>query len=760
VGSVLWVPGQNAVVRVTAVQASPSAGTTTVTLQAPVQLAALPSLTQGSATLASGPVALTPANVSTFVLGYWWNGSDLDAFLLDKGWDPDTVCRLAGALQAQAAAPQASNVVLAFQQQLGFFGRTATASSYYQVTAVSSNNATPPTYTENAFSSNLTWTPQAGSVALSWAAWTPPSGSTLAHYNVYRSYGPGAPPGPSGGALLGSVPAGTTTYSDNFAGWSDTGGRNVRDIWTSSGGASYTSQSPPVDVVLEQRVPGLLPNSTLVVNDPSQPTGSPSTFAYTIAGAVDASVSGYGTTLTTTGLTLASSDKTVKLLARNSTAWVQSRPLQLTSTVPSPTTPLQGSSTVTLNGLCLGLATGQLVMLSGPRADAPSLVATELLTLAGVVHSGGYTQLTFTTQLQYSYVLASATLSANVAPATHGQTSAGEIIGSGDGTQANQTFTLARTGLTFVATPSGPATTLGVEVSDVAWQEVPSLEGQTPHATVYTVRLDDTGHVGITFGDGVNGARLPTGQENVAATYRTGTGVAGDVGAGSLTLLLNRPFGVRGVSNPLPAAGGVDPETLDEARANAPRRMRTLGRIVSLSDYEDFAITFPGIAKAHAGTLSNGVTTVVVLTVAGVGGVELDSTSAVWQGLHGAILAAGDPRVTVQINAYQPAFFGLAATLAAAAGQDPAALSAAALAALVAAFSFDQRDFAEGVAAAEVIAQIQRVPGVLGVTLTQLFRTDASSPPASPPPQLLSAADGELLLLSAIRATLTVEVPS
>jgi hypothetical protein len=58
--------------------------------------------------------------------------------------------------------------------------------------------------------------------------------------------------------------------------------------------------------------------------------------------------------------------------------------------------------------------------------------------------------------------------------------------------------------------------------------------------------------------------------------------------------------GLKSVTNPAGAAGGADPESLDQARTNAPNTVRTFGRIVSLRDFEDAAREFAGVAKAHS----------------------------------------------------------------------------------------------------------------------------------------------------------------
>ena len=53
-----------------------------------------------------------------------------------------------------------------------------------------------------------------------------------------------------------------------------------------------------------------------------------------------------------------------------------------------------------------------------------------------------------------------------------------------------------------------------------------SFYGQPTNAQVFVLREDDQGQTHVTFGDGVNGALLPTGTNNIVATYRYGAGAA------------------------------------------------------------------------------------------------------------------------------------------------------------------------------------------------------------------------------------------
>ncbi|MBA4181545.1 MAG: putative baseplate assembly protein [Anaerolinea sp.] len=72
--------------------------------------------------------------------------------------------------------------------------------------------------------------------------------------------------------------------------------------------------------------------------------------------------------------------------------------------------------------------------------------------------------------------------------------------------------------------------------------------------------------------------------------YRFGGGVEGNVGANTLTVLRSSIPYIARVTNRQPAAGGLDPETLDAAKMRAPAALRSQNRAVSASDYEFLAM--------------------------------------------------------------------------------------------------------------------------------------------------------------------------
>jgi hypothetical protein len=345
-----------------------------------------------------------------------------------------------------------------------------------------------------------------------------------------------------------------------------------------------------------------------------------------------------------------------------------------------------------------------------------------------IVSDNGRTSITLSAAVRNCYDRTSLTINANVALATHGET-VQEVFGAGDASQPYQSFVLKQSPLTFVsaATPSGGKSTLDVRVNELLWQEVPSLFGAGPRDRVYISRRSDDGKTTVEFGDGATGARVPTGRDNVRARYRKGIGLAGLVKAGQLSQLMSRPLGVKNAVNPENATDARDPDTLADARRNAPLTVRTLDRTVSLLDYEDFARAFGEIAKALATWFWDGQARRVFITVAGANGAEVKAESETMTNLITAITNAGDPFVSFSVRSYRPVTFRLLAQVKV---DEPTYLRKDVLAAVDKSlrdrFSFDAREFAQGVALSEVIAVMQDVAGVVGVNVTQLYRSDSA----------------------------------
>ncbi|WP_230971487.1 putative baseplate assembly protein [Nitrogeniibacter aestuarii] len=341
-----------------------------------------------------------------------------------------------------------------------------------------------------------------------------------------------------------------------------------------------------------------------------------------------------------------------------------------------------------------------------------------------VEHDRDRTTLSLTEATTHVYVRLGTAVNANVAPATHGER-VEALLGDGDGAQANQRFMLNQAPLTYVsaATPSGRASTLEVRVNDILWEEADTLYNADAKAHRFETAQDDGGVTTIRFGDGIEGARLPGGSSNVRASYRKGIGVAGNVGDGKLTTLLSRPPGVSDVVNPSPATGGEDPETLDQARDNAPLTVLTLDRAVSIVDYTNFARAFAGIDKAHALWIPSGPARGVFVTVAGIEGASVPSTSATYGSLLDALGTYGDPLMPIRLADYRDARFQTRVAVLVDAAFEQQSVLDSVTETLSTHFAFARREFGQTVSIDEVAAVAQGVSGVVAVHVVTLHST-------------------------------------
>lgn len=126
--------------------------------------------------------------------------------------------------------------------------------------------------------------------------------------------------------------------------------------------------------------------------------------------------------------------------------------------------------------------------------------------------------------------------------------------------------------------------------------DVPATEAG-PDARVYLV---DPESGTLAFGDGRRAAIPPAGSAAVARSYRYGGGSAGNVEAEQVTSLQSSLPGIRGVTNPHPAVGGLNAQTAEEAAQGAPQWLRRRERAVTADDFEAAAKEIGGVVRAVA----------------------------------------------------------------------------------------------------------------------------------------------------------------
>jgi hypothetical protein len=208
------------------------------------------------------------------------------------------------------------------------------------------------------------------------------------------------------------------------------------------------------------------------------------------------------------------------------------------------------------------------------------------------------------------------TIFGNLVDASQGKEEREAVLGNGDSRQAFQTFPLPKPHLTYFLASDGfppQAPELDVFVNGRLWTRVDAFFGHDAKDEIYVVREDDAGLSFVQFGDGEMGARLPSGVQNVTARYRTGVGAHGPIKPGATPSASERPDGFDRVTLAGIVSGGADPEPADKAREAAPGKVQSLGRLVSIRDYETETLAIPGVTTAAAAwDLHQGVPAVIL----------------------------------------------------------------------------------------------------------------------------------------------------
>lgn len=188
--------------------------------------------------------------------------------------------------------------------------------------------------------------------------------------------------------------------------------------------------------------------------------------------------------------------------------------------------------------------------------------------------------------------------------AHHAVTQKNEILGESDGTPG-QEFRLAhapvlarnaRRDYMVVAVPGEPEET---------WQEVADFADSGPADRHFTLdSLDGVVTVGpaLPQPDGsirCFGATPPAGSTLCFSRYQYGGGVIGNVPMHELKVLKTSMPYVARVTNWEAAEGGMDAQSLEDAKLRAPKVLRTRTRAMSADDYEYLACEVQDVARAY-----------------------------------------------------------------------------------------------------------------------------------------------------------------
>jgi len=101
--------------------------------------------------------------------------------------------------------------------------------------------------------------------------------------------------------------------------------------------------------------------------------------------------------------------------------------------------------------------------------------------------------------------------------------------------------------------------------------------------------------------------------------------VRGNVGAEALGHVVSNDNGIVGVRNPMPASGGVEPESIEHVRQSAPSAFCTQERAVTPEDYARIVERHPEVQRAAATARWTGSWRTFFVTVDRLGGLEVDA---------------------------------------------------------------------------------------------------------------------------------------
>ncbi|MEH6404988.1 MAG: putative baseplate assembly protein [Sneathiella sp.] len=156
-------------------------------------------------------------------------------------------------------------------------------------------------------------------------------------------------------------------------------------------------------------------------------------------------------------------------------------------------------------------------------------------------------------------------------------------------------------------------------VGDKNWNSRRDLLQSISSDTHFVLEIERDQSSFIRFGDNSNGLR-PASGTSFTADYRIGNGTTGNIGADAIHHLVTNQGSIEGVRNPMPASGGINPESMEEVRRSAPYAYRRQERAVTAEDYADIARRHPDVQRAAATFRWNGHGHTVFISVDRFGG--------------------------------------------------------------------------------------------------------------------------------------------
>ncbi|MDT8297378.1 MAG: baseplate J/gp47 family protein [Spirochaetaceae bacterium] len=279
----------------------------------------------------------------------------------------------------------------------------------------------------------------------------------------------------------------------------------------------------------------------------------------------------------------------------------------------------------------------------------------------------------------------------------------------------NQSFPISGTNIAQGA--------IRITIQNQDWTEVLHFQESGEDSRHFQIDTDSLDRTRIFFGDGLRGRVPPPGAE-ITVEYLETLGAGGNLGSDLVSELLSPVYldgeqVVLSVTNPVPATGGADRESLEHARKQAPAEVRSLWKAVTKDDYQALTEGFPGVAKSQVLDVNdcrNIRYYQVNLAVAPDGG---GPPSAL---LKQDLIAFLESRkvITIEINLFDPVYrpVNVDAEVYAYVGEDLDLIRSRTEQALDEFFAFERMDFGVPVRFSDLVAVLD---GVRGVSHVQMY---------------------------------------
>ena len=194
-------------------------------------------------------------------------------------------------------------------------------------------------------------------------------------------------------------------------------------------------------------------------------------------------------------------------------------------------------------------------------------------------------------------------LRGNIITAYRGESVKQEVLGSTDSGTASNRFKFKKQPLSWIEDSTnalGARPLLELYVNGVLWNRVDSLFTAKPNDRVYIIETDEKGDSWVRFGDGIRGERPASGVNNIVADYYFGAGAAKPP-AGSIHSIAKGAKGLKAVYGATRAKGGRDIESPESIKAHASSSVLTLGRAVSIQDFDALTRSYTGVLSVSSG---------------------------------------------------------------------------------------------------------------------------------------------------------------